>query len=519
MIRTRPDPRRTLKTLLIAALLLIAAPASAATLLNTDRCNIAEDEVITDDLFVLCGSLTISGRVEGHVIGAARSVWISGEVTGNVYVLAGEIDVAGKVDDVHFAGVALRVLPEADFGDSGSLLAANLSSTIQPEAAVSGSLINIGYQLLIEGEVGRRVSFWGSALQIDGQVRGNVDATVGDNRSDGVSDEIETLLIPFPFDVQLVDPGLIVRDSAQIAGRLNYTAPNEGIIAGQIAGATTFTSNAQPIAFITPEHTLTSLQIYLRRAFRSFITLGFIGAVGLLIAPRWLHGPLRPLQTRPLSTLGVGLLSFILSFPIVLATFVFSLLIVVLLSAFILPILPLNEIVLVGGAVLGLANIGGASLFYFVAIYVARVIVALAIGRAIFRMIGREGASPREIALSLAAGLLILALAGATPVIGVAFDALALFLGLGAILIVVRAQFVRLWEAGGSRYAERVSERAGEQPALPYFPEEVDALAAAVDDPADDDRAVDLPVSTPAPQPVPRGPGMDNLPPGFRWWE
>ena len=79
------------------------------------------------------------------------------------------------------------------------------------------------------------INFWGSALTISGDVGGDVTATVGNSESRNAASNIETLLFPLQFDVELRNPGLILTESGAIDGQLEYTGPTEGIIRGETA--------------------------------------------------------------------------------------------------------------------------------------------------------------------------------------------------------------------------------------------------------------------------------------------
>ena len=69
--------------------------------------------------------------------------------------------------------------------------------------------------------------------------------------------------------------------------------------------------------------------------------------------------------------------------------------------------------------VLGLINVGGLSIFYFVAIFVARVIIGLSVGRVLLlRIAGVRTRRTRDIAWSFTAGILLLALAVSLPIVG-----------------------------------------------------------------------------------------------------
>lgn len=496
-------PHRRRFFVMIALLLMFTAAGgvSARAIYESELCTIEADETIEGNAFVLCGELTVEGRVTGHILGAARLARISGSVDGSVYLVGGQLEIDGTIGkDVHFAGVTLDIHENAVLGNGG-IISANFSGTISPSTTINGSVINTAYQLLAGGDITQEINFWGSALHIDGQIGGDVNATVGDSGSNGVSSQISTLLIPLEFlgfEISLVDPGLIVSETADLQGDLTYRAPSPGIIEGQTASAPDFISTAPAQLTEIGEDPQRGLSLYFGRVLREFITLGFIGVVGLLVMPKAMQSTLRPLQIRPLSTFGVGMLSFIMSFPIVLIVFLVSILIVVLLN-----VLPLDEVALFGAVVLGLANIGGAGLFYFTAIFIARVIVGLALGRLLLRLARRDDGTLRSLLISLGIGLFLLTMGGALPVIGWIVYALALFLGLGAILGAIQTRFqqVRATDPPPPPPGRYTAEFLAVSSVLPYYPEE------------------SLPYTPPNRPPMlddtTRGRGMANLPEGF----
>ena len=490
----------TVRSLIIIVVMMTAGVVSAREILDGERCYIPEDRVVTGDLFVLCGDLIVEGRVEGHIIGAARTATIHGTVEGSIYILGGELSVQGSLGkDLHFVGLTLKVEEEARFlHEGGAILSANLSNTVLSGATVPGNISNVGYQLIIDGDVGHEISFWGSTLNISGRVGGDVTATVGNSESGGTASQIETLLIPLRFDIELRDPGLILAEGGSINGQLEYTGPTEGIIRGETAFPPVFNTTRTPVVGNPVEQSARTLGNYIQARLREFIALMFVAALCLLAIPRQIQAPIIELQAHPISTLGVGMLSFILSFPIVLILAILS-----LFFMFILAYLPLEDVTLFSGIVLGLANIGAASVFYFTAIYIARVVVALALGRFIVRMLrlGSDGHNMRTSFLHVAVGFIVLTVLGSAPLVGKIFTAIALFLGLGAILSVVRAQIQHLRESSGSPTPPPpIRFQVKRSPPLPYFPEDAVQFAPPIiDEPPD---AI----------------GSGNLPEGFNWW-
>ena len=102
---------------------------------------------------------------------------------------------------------------------------------------------------------------------------------------------------------------------------------------------------------------------------------------------------------------------------------------------------------------LGLVNIAGISVFYFVAIFGARALVGLAFGRVILRIgFRRNDIDDKRWMpfLALFIGVGFLSLVAALPIVGILVNAFALFLGLGAILNVFIASFRRIRDAAPS---------------------------------------------------------------------
>ena len=525
---------KILRLILIMSLLFSAGTVMARDFLNMNECVVDADTVIEGTLFVLCQDLRIFGTVEGDVIGAAVRSEIDGRIGGNVYLVSSQLDIRGHVrHDLLFGGVVLRLNPPAGnvaaendnetppptHWVGGSLKAISLSTTLFEGTIINDGILSAGYQLIINGDVQNEMTFWGSALLINNTIDGDVYTIVGNPEAE--SRTLETLLIPFQFDVELINPGLIITQNSRIDGNLYYTSPVEATIRGEITGDEIYQETVQMIIPTLEEPG--SLTIYFSQLGREFTTLLAIGAVAVIAAPEFLQFPLRNLRTRPFSSFSVGMLAFLLSFPVVLIVAVLSVVII-----FILQLVNLDGLVVAVGIVLGLVNLGGVSLFYFVAIFVARALVGLALGRFILRVLYRHRDGTVWLLLELAIGLLLLSAVVSLPVIGLIFNAGALFMGLGTILNVLLMQFRRWREASPTPAAtwyspspaatrRRVTIGEGSVPkVLPTMNIDEQDMD---DDSAEDDIEEEVihPLPPPAvddPYPL-VGPGMTNLPDGF----
>jgi hypothetical protein len=427
---------RTIRYFFILTLLLLVGGATAQ-ILQSDSCSVAADEVIEGNLYVLCPELVIEGQITGNLIGAAFTAEINGTIDKNIYLIGGEVEMGGTLgSDLHFAGVSLDLLSQTVF-TTGDVFSLALSSVVRPDTTIPGGIVSIGYQLVVEGNVEQDVDFWGSALQIHGTVTGDVDASVGDAESQDVASQLETLLLPLQFDVNVVNPGLVVTENSRVDGQLTYRAVSPGTIDGEMGQTPQYVvipTNNSLIEMVEGDNTLNAIGYYLAQVIREFTTLGLIGLLGLIVIPEVIQRPIRTVRRQPLTSVGVGLLTFILSFPIVLIVLFLSLIVILILS-----LLRLDGVIVASGIILGIVNIGGTSVFYFIAIFVSRMIMAVAVGRLVVSRFVPINTT-RSWFYSLAIGAAILAVIASLPAVGWIFNALALFLGLGAILTVIQSE-------------------------------------------------------------------------------
>jgi hypothetical protein len=452
--------------------------ASARQILQADQCLIQTDETVEGNLFVACRTLTVAGVVEGDLIGAAATASIEGTIEGSVYLAGGQLDVFGAIGgDLHFAGPVLRLHDGADLAN-GDLFGLTLSTV--SEDTIGGSIVAAGYELVLDGDVGRDVNFWGSSLTIDGEIGGNVDASVGDPQSGGVA-ELRALLTTTGVD--LTNPGLYVTERGMVNGQLTYTGPVEGEILAELPNDPEFQQViTQPdLTVITDSQSFgQSLTAYLSVVFYEFTTLGLIGIAALVVAPRALQAPIPTLRFRPLPSLGVGLITFILSWAVI---FVVVLLGALIAGLFLL--LQLRDLTLISAVLFTVFDLSMIGFYSLTAFFITRVIVALALGRLIMRKLFGSDTSLRALIASLLIGILVLALFTSLPIIGWLINALALFLGLGAMLTLLQ---------------EKLEQSRAARPMTP-----TDSIGAGQ-------------VPPPMVEDIPSEPGAENLPEGFKWW-
>ncbi|MBN8591217.1 MAG: hypothetical protein J0M33_05640 [Anaerolineae bacterium] len=485
-------------TVLVLLLILLGgvSSVSANETRQGDQCVIAAEEVIEDDLFILCRTLTVDGRITGNLLGAATRAVINGQVDGDIYLLAGQLDVTGQVgDDLIFGGAVLRLLPEATFsGRDPSLMYLSLSTAQEPEGQFPGSIIGAGYQTQLDGTTSGNVNYWGSALQIDGIVRGDVEATVGDSNSLGLS-QVQAIRIPFEWNVDLLPPGLSIGTSGQVEGNLRYTGIGQGEIAGQVTGRTEYVQTVlQPdlTAIITPEQQ-PGLGTFLTQSLREFITLLVIGVIALFVVPRSYLSPARSLRQRPLRSFGAGLLSAVASLPALLLA-----ILVALLIAFILAFVRLETLLMLWGIGASTVVVVAVIVLYFLIFFVSRALACLWIGRWLVRVTIGDDNSRRVALIGQGVGCTLLALLSPVPWVGLSVNVLAILFGLGAMALALRMWLEQL---RGIRF---------NQPVRPLDYDKLMEIARKNPKRVPPPPLIELPI---------RPPGLDNLPPGFTWWD
>lgn len=485
-------PRQVGLLLLATILSLLSGGAVLARAIQQgDNCSIPEDEIVEGTLFVFCQNLQIAGRVEGNLIGVGLRTTISGTVGENVYLAGLELDLTGTVNgDLHYVGLMLEL---ASAGAKprqavrGQLIFAALSFALEAGTRVSGPIAGFGYQALIHGEIFGEVNYWGSALVLNNSLRGDVFATVGNPDTD-ISD-VETLLLPLGIEFAPTVPGLTITEQGNIDGNLEYMGPAEASIDGQVAGEITHHSTVPVFIPESPQRGLATL--FYDNFLREAAVLLTVGILGLALAGRRFHYPLTQLRRRPAHSFVIGMLLFIISFPITLILLFATMFLIIVLLA-----LHLDGIALPIGAFLALVDFTVIGTFYFCAIFVARAIFALGLGRLVLQIATDRGNARRRPRLCVIIGAVLLAMLTSLPALGILFNAAALFLGLGAIASATTG-WLRSLRADSYESRSRDDNMEWRTPEQPNAPVSVPATAVK-----------------PAPL-LPADLGLDDLPVGF----
>lgn len=423
---------KSLLLLAVTLLLTLSAvtPAAAAETRQGDHIVIAAGEVVADDLYVMADTFTLDGTVEGDLIVFASLITINGTVEGDLMAAAQTIVVNGHIaDDARLAGAVIFLGPEARL--DGDLMSGCSSLETRPGSVIGGDLMSGSNQALLAGEVGGDAVIGANGLEVRGAIGGDLTAEVGEASGEyGYFPPMPNLSVTIPA----IRPGLTLDPEARIAGDLTYSQSADlAIPAGVVAGAVTRRAPAieQPQGERFPIETrqpTTAEKIgdwFLGLLHRS-VTLILVGLLLAWAAPRLVPGLGRKIESRPLHSLGWGVVAW--------AAFWFALLVVLfaaLFLTFFFAALTLGGLA-AAAAILGLLLlIELVVAFVLVTSWLTFIVIGTLIGRLILNAI-RPGLGEHRI-WPLLLGVLLIAIVTEAPFIGGLIGLLVVLFGLGAL--------------------------------------------------------------------------------------
>lgn len=415
----------SLLAVFVLALFAFVPLASAFDGRTGDQVVVGKDEVINDDLFVGATTVIVDGTVNGDLIAGGQTVTINGSVTGNVFAAGSAVTVNGSVGhDVVAGGVAVTIGPNARIGYNVYAFGAGVES--QSGSQIGGSLVVGGGQGLISGQTTNDLVAGTARLRLEGTVGRNAKISV-DSSASRYSPGYYS---PGTPAMPSVPAGLSFGSEAHVVGALEYVSPETVAVPASVATQVTHTLPPQDQQLSGELAQRQSTSSYVFDAVRRLVGLLLVGLLIAWLAPRWITGPADKLLSKPLPSLGVGLVGLVaapVSWLVALGVVVSVAVIFGLLSLGGLTALTL----LAGLPALGFAFVA----LLLIACYLCQAIVAYLGGRLILGSVRPEWSG--RIYGPLLVGLLILGLLIAVPVAGGWLEFLAVLAGLGAIILVL----------------------------------------------------------------------------------
>lgn len=316
--------------------------------------------------------------------------------------------------DLYVAGSNIRIDGRID----GDLFVAG--GTIDITGPVSGDLFVAGGNITIASPVGRHLRVAGGNVTVSGPVQQDLLATAGT---------------------------LNVTSTSRIGGDLIFsggTTTLDGAVAGSVLGSASSYTNAGQVGGsenVTLNRTKQqaaqspSLASRLLDQVRRYVSVVLIGALLLWLIPYLIQTAAATVDERPAPSIGIGILSFIGFFVLIVA-----LIIGMILLAIVLHLLTLGSLALVValGILLGISAL--SFLFGIILAFAAAAVVGLALGRLALGRLA-SGQVPATWAerpwVPLLLGVLAVIVLTALPLVGGILNFVVVLFGLGALAIVV----------------------------------------------------------------------------------
>ncbi|MEO1251018.1 MAG: hypothetical protein AAFW81_01575 [Pseudomonadota bacterium] len=357
----------------------LGAPAAAQTFKMGPTVEIEGGD---GPIFAAGGEVIVTGEISGGfsdatLFAAGGDVEIAAEIDGKLMAAGGDVLISGSSDDLSAAGGNV-VFNGASAGDA-SLAGGSLK--IGALAAIAGGLDAAAGDITFQGEVGRDANFAGGRVELSGRIGG---------------------------DVEVVAEKLVITETAVIDGALDFRGPAPADIAEAAVIRGTVSYN---------EASLEDVQRYRRgesswsggnaqeRAFGAlfwFVASAASGALICVLFPGWAGGAANAGREKPLSALLMGLAILFLT-----------------------PILATLSMLIVIGLPFGLFLIG----VYLALLFVSTIGAGIALGHLLF---DRSGEGEAKLLLFFA-GLAIVLVLSAAPIVGGPIMILAAAFGVGAL--------------------------------------------------------------------------------------
>ncbi len=335
--------KRILALIAVVGLLSFGILASTASAASTSVVNrdifrgsamVAKDQTNDGSYYAFAQTVTIDGTVNGDVYCVAQDVFINGTVNGDVICAGQRVTVGGTVKgDVRIAGQDLDINGTV----GGSVSSLSQRTAVANEAVVKGGVNGVSQRLIVRGTIEKDVTVGARDLMIAGQVKGDVQASVG---------------------------RLELTGSSSVRGSLSYSSVSElDIDKSRVVGSVAYTAGGNAD----------------RGTLFGFIAVSFVGlilfasvvssVVLIAIAPRYYERSFRIINKKIGYVVLIGCVSF-LGIPFVALTLMLT-----------GVLLPLGLLVVLMGVMLHLLS------FSFVAYYVGRWVFAGAVRHSILVML------------------------------------------------------------------------------------------------------------------------------------
>ena len=348
------------------------APAAieAQSLQVGDTVTIPNGEVREGDLYVAGEAVRVDGRLDGDLIAAGNRVAVTGTVDGDLFAAADTVDLRGSI------------------GDSTRAVA----RTVTVDTTIDGDLLGLAEVLIVTGNarIAGGIAAAASRVEIDGTVEQGARVAAGEILVRGT----------VHGDADIIADRLELAPGARMTGDLRYRTrtPLSPEAAALVEGVVRYD---EPVDEQEERGAAWGVVLWLWQTLAALLA-------GIVVVALFRRG----VQGLAASIAEETTLSALLGF-----------------SAFLLvPVAAGIAMVTLVGLPIGIA----AALLFGLALYAAKLPLAVCIGDRLLGLAGRPGASPYA---AIAVGVLLLYVLFAIPFVGWLFWLAATWLGLGAMVV------------------------------------------------------------------------------------
>jgi cytoskeletal protein CcmA (bactofilin family) len=395
----------------------LAQPAMAQGIVYGDK--VPEDTIVDQNIIMTGYTVTIDGTVNGDVVAMGTRVNINGVVNGSLITVGEYININGEV--------------------TGSVYSAALLLNMGSTSVIGRDLYFLGVQLnLDQGSVINRDLYTIALLSASfaGKVNRNTFAEIGPSAVVQMIFDLAGWPLPNWLGSGSLPPSWTTQHLAQAP--FSLASASQAIFRGaglNLLPSATASSWAgadgyryAPAAQIDPQQ----VADWGMGLLRNLAALLLIGLLLVWLLPGVMNHSSDKLRKKPWSSLGWGLVVYLLGW------FLFSLLFVLIiaLTIFLFTVTLVNLGIVVGGV--SLASLSLAFVIFFVSVfYVSKLVVAFLFGRLLLSLVSKKAASGRVLPLLL--GVVLFALLASVPYLGFVISTIATFFGLGALWMTLRS--------------------------------------------------------------------------------
>jgi cytoskeletal protein CcmA (bactofilin family) len=377
---------RLVKNIVVPALLLASVALPVATRASelgqfnmTERLRLTQDETHIGDVYVLAEETRVDGALDGDLIAWTANLQVDGEVTGDTIIGAQHFHLTGVAQDTVRAFAQSVII---DGRIEGDLVVFSAMLRIGDGAHITGNLIACSATVTMDGTVDGELMLTGGELDIDG--------TVGD-------------------DARVEVDAVRLGPEARLLGDFTYSSRrdlemDEG---ATIAGETIIREKPKKTEKDDDGWSFFSVAWW----FWSTLSAMVVGLVLVALFRRAVPAVTGAIGGEPMIGALIGFGAFL-----------------------VVPAASLLAILLIISLPLGVVSL----VLFLVALYVAKMPVAVWLGDRLLSLLGSSAPSPY---LAIVIGLLLLQLVFTVPYLGTLAKLAAIWLGLGAMILATRSHF------------------------------------------------------------------------------